>query len=213
MRVSAAAAAGAAAAGAAAGAAAPPPAAPERAGRRRRRRARRPRSRRLARGARPARRRAASRPRGRDTKDLLSRVELASAAEGARASLMCLIYTIEKSHPAARGVRDTWASHCDGWATMSTATDADIPAVNVPHDGPEEYNNIWQKIRAVWRYVLRNYGDDFEWFVIGGDDLFVIAENLKAYLGSDEIVGAARDGANPLFLGRRFQIPGGQLFN
>ena len=60
---------------------------------------------------------------------------------------MCIIYTIEKSHAtAARGVRDTWASRCDGWVTMSTATDADIPAVNIPHEGVEEYNNIWQKV-------------------------------------------------------------------
>ena len=30
-------------------------------------------------------------------------------------------------------------------------------------------------------------GGEFEWFIIGGDDYFVIAENLKAYLASDEV--------------------------
>ena len=98
-----------------------------------------------------------TRPDGRPdaTKDVLERIAIAPpvppAAPGApprpAGGLMCIIYTIEKSHAtAARGVRDTWASRCDGWVTMSTATDADIPAVNIPHEGVEEYNNIWQKV-------------------------------------------------------------------
>jgi hypothetical protein len=76
----------------------------------------------------------------------------------------------------------------------------------VTHEGPEEYNNIWQKVRSIWKYAHSAYGRDFEWMFIGGDDLFVIPSNLRAYLHTiptDE----------PVFLGRRFQIPGSQLFN
>ena len=57
------------------------------------------------------------------------------------------------------------------------------------------------------------YGRDFDWFFIGGDDLFVIPENLRAYLTSPEMAAASEGGKRPIFLGRRFQIPGGQLFN
>ena len=76
-------------------------------------------------------------------------------------------------------MRGTWASRCDGFSVMSDLDDAAIPAANVVHEGKEEYNNIWQKVRMIWKYVERNWGDEFEWFIIGGDDLYVIAENLR----------------------------------
>ena len=129
-------------------------------------------------------------------------------------TLMCLIYTTEKSHDAGpRLVRDTWASRCDGFMVMSTKEDADLPAANVVHEGPEQYNNIWQKVRSIWKYVHYAYASHFDWFIIGGDDLFVIAPNLRAYLLSPEITEAGKDHTVPLFLGRRFQIPNAQLFN
>lgn len=49
----------------------------------------------------------------------------------------------------------------------------------IKHEGPEEYANMWQKSRAIWKYVNFHYNDDFDWFVLGGDDLFVIVENLR----------------------------------
>lgn len=39
----------------------------------------------------------------------------------------------------------------------STKTDKGLGAVNIPHEGPEEYNNIWQKVRAMWSYIYDNY--------------------------------------------------------
>jgi glycoprotein-N-acetylgalactosamine 3-beta-galactosyltransferase len=118
---------------------------------------------------------------------------------------------------------------------MSTEADELLPAVKVDHEGQEEYGNIWQKVRSIWKYVHAAYRDEFDWFVIGGDDLFVIASNLRAYLLSDEIRfsghrpfplpnsssdalyvrgrEASENGGKPMFLGRRFQIPNGQLFN
>jgi len=70
-----------------------------------------------------------------------------------------------------------------------------------------------QKIRSIWKYVALGYGRDFEWFFVGGDDLFVIPSNLRAYLRSPEVLAATEGGRKPLFIGRRFQQPGGQFFN
>ena len=39
----------------------------------------------------------------------------------------------------------------------STKTDRDLGTVNIPHEGPEEYNNIYQKVRSMWSYVYDNY--------------------------------------------------------
>lgn len=46
---------------------------------------------------------------------------------------------------------------CDGFMVASTKTDRKLGTVNIPHEGPEEYNNIWQKVRSMWSYVYDTY--------------------------------------------------------
>jgi hypothetical protein len=100
----------------------------------------------------------------------------------------------------------------------STKTDASLGAVEIPHEGEEDYNNIWQKVRSMWSYIYDNYYDKYDWFHIGGDDLYLIVENLRLYLESEEIQTAQNGGIylptgdetvqTPLFLGRRFAYLG-----
>ena len=97
---------------------------------------------------------------------------------------------------------------------VSTKTVPELNIVNIPHEGPEEYNNIWQKTRANWAYIYDNYYNDYDWFHIGGDDLYVLVENLRLYLESPEIQLAVKGGRAdhklpegmevPMFMGRRF---------
>lgn len=49
------------------------------------------------------------------------------------------------------------SNKCDGFMVASTKTDVALGTVAIPHEGPEEYNNIWQKVRAMWSYVYDNY--------------------------------------------------------
>jgi glycoprotein-N-acetylgalactosamine 3-beta-galactosyltransferase len=70
----------------------------------------------------------------------------------------------------------------------------------------------------MWSYIYDNYYGEYDWFHIGGDDLFLIVENLKYYLESEEIRTAANGGIylpdgtetvqTPLLLGRRFAYMG-----
>jgi glycoprotein-N-acetylgalactosamine 3-beta-galactosyltransferase len=100
---------------------------------------------------------------------------------------------------------------CDGFIVGSTKTDASIGTVDIPHLGPEHYTNMWQKVRSLWTYVYDNYYDKYDWFHIGGDDMYVIVENLRLYLESEEIQTATNGGIFlpngteasqvPLFLG------------
>lgn len=87
-------------------------------------------------------------------------------------------------------------------------TDESLNTVNIPHEGPEEYNNIWQKVKSTWQYLHDHYIDDYEWFYIGGDDVYMLVENVKKYLGSEEIRGASEGGNKPMYLGRRFKLNG-----
>ncbi|KAH8069988.1 glycoprotein-N-acetylgalactosamine 3-beta-galactosyltransferase [Aureococcus anophagefferens] len=117
-------------------------------------------------------------------------------------------------HTAGKAASETWLPRCDGALILSDESDESVGAVGVPHEGPEEYNNIWQKTRANWRYVYEYYRDDFDYFHFGGDDLFVLVSNLKAYLASPP-VKARNDRGEPLFLGRLFKQNGNEknLFN
>jgi glycoprotein-N-acetylgalactosamine 3-beta-galactosyltransferase len=77
----------------------------------------------------------------------------------------------------------------------------------------------------MWSYIYDNYYEKYDWFHIGGDDLFLIVENLRLYLESEEIRTAANGGTylpfgnetmqTPLFLGRRFAYGGhmDEIFN
>ena len=119
--------------------------------------------------------------------------------------LMCTIYTYDKVHEKVMpALTETWAKRCDGFMASSTLTNETLNTVNIPHKGPEEYNNIWQKVRSTWQYLHDNYIDEYEWFYIGGDDVYMMVENMKMYLGSEELRAASENGAKPVFLGRRF---------
>ena len=39
----------------------------------------------------------------------------------------------------------------------STKTDVALGTVLIPHEGPEEYDNMWQKVRSIWSYVYDHY--------------------------------------------------------
>lgn len=142
-----------------------------------------------------------------------------------RAKIFCLVYTIEKFHDRIPPIRETWGQKCDGFMVGSTKTDTELGTVNIPHEGEEEYNNIWQKVRAMWSYIYDNYYEEYDWFHIGGDDLYLLVENLRLYLESEEIQLASNGGERlptgkegkqlPLFLGRRFKEQGNEnrIFN
>jgi glycoprotein-N-acetylgalactosamine 3-beta-galactosyltransferase len=113
--------------------------------------------------------------------------------------ILCMVYTMEGAHAnRIRAIRETWAGGCDGFLAFSTKSDPRIPAVSLPHDGPEEYNNMWQKVRSIWSYVGNHFLDDFDFFFQGGDDLYVLPQNLRNYLKN-----AVADPEQDFFGGRR----------
>mmetsp|Transcript_48179 Transcript_48179/g.139602 ORF Transcript_48179/g.139602 Transcript_48179/m.139602 type:complete len:432 (+) Transcript_48179:138-1433(+) len=136
----------------------------------------------------------------------------AQTAESAGPSIMCIIYTMEKHHYSQlRAMRETWASGCDGWLAFSNVSDPRIPTISIPHAGKEEYKNMWQKVRSMWHFVAKHYSEEFGFFVMGGDDMFIMPQNLRNYLA---LVGAAPGKQH--FLGRRLKTGHGDrgtLFN
>jgi len=118
---------------------------------------------------------------------------------------MCTIYTIEEYHATnIRAMRETWAPYCDGFLVFSTRNESHIPSIAVPHDGPEAYFNMWQKVRSMWRFVRTHYLDEFDFFYQGGDDMYAIPHHLKRFL--QEVLDREELTAeDDLFAGQRYR--------
>ena len=117
-----------------------------------------------------------------------------------RKKVMCIVYTHSNRHNRVRAIAETYAPKCDGFLAASNLTDPSIGAVNLLHEGPELYQNMWLKVRAIWQYVYENYANDFDFFQIGGDDHYVIPENLR-YLVSTGSWKGPWNQSQPLYLG------------
>ena len=121
--------------------------------------------------------------------------------------VFCGIYTMaENHHSRVQAVKSTWARKCTAFLAFSTADDPTIPAISLPHLGRERYQNMWQKVRSIWSYIYTHYYSDYDWFLLGGDDMYYIMENLYEFLSSPEIKAAAA-AKQGVYLGRTLKYP------
>ena len=113
--------------------------------------------------------------------------------------LLCGIYTTAHNHDTkVKAQRETWGQKCSHFVVFSTTTDLSIPSIAIPHIGDESYENLWQKVRFIWKYIHHHYINDFDWFMLSGDDTYVVMENLVEYLTSTEMVAEKRKNAGTL---------------
>lgn len=110
--------------------------------------------------------------------------------EGNIPRVLCLVYTVRtpKNYLNAKAISDTWAKKCDKYIAASNINDPSTGEIDLKHNGPESYSNMWQKVQSIWKYAYENYLDEYDFFYIAGDDTYLVIENLKAYLISDEVV-------------------------
>ena len=104
----------------------------------------------------------------------------AAAVVGEKIKLLCMVYTHENRHDIIQAIIETYGSQCDGFIAFSNVTDLSVGAISIPHDGPEEYGNMWMKVRSMWQFVYdQRYVNQYDLFHIGGDDMYVIPNNIK----------------------------------
>ena len=118
--------------------------------------------------------------------------------------LLCAVYSHASMYDLARTAALTWGYKCDGFLVFGDAPSIpDLGFVQLDHTGEESYENMWQKVRAIWAYIHHNYRDEYQYFHLGGDDMYLIPENLKyrlAQKGND-----LTDSETPMFMGQ--QVP------
>lgn len=103
-------------------------------------------------------------------------------AASSNSSLLCAMYTHSNRFWEARAMALTWGIQCDGFVAFSNQTIPNLGMIDLIHDGPESYGNMWQKTRAIWKYIHQHYAHQYEYFHLGGDDMFLIPNNLKHFL-------------------------------
>jgi glycoprotein-N-acetylgalactosamine 3-beta-galactosyltransferase len=129
----------------------------------------------------------------------LRKIEVASSFQ-TNTRVLCMVYTQSTGHFRVRSIAETWGPRCDGFLAASNMSDPSIGAVHLLHEGPESYDNMWLKVRAMFQYVHDHYLDDFDFVHIGGDDMYVIPENLRYTVSTGSWRGPW-NGSEPLFLG------------
>lgn len=102
--------------------------------------------------------------------------------------ILCFVYSTEIQHTQRiQAILDTWGQDCDGFGVASTETSLPHRAVHIGHIADESYMNMWQKVRSIWAYIYDHYYQDYDYFHLGGDDMFVIVQNLRFFLEENEI--------------------------
>jgi hypothetical protein len=117
-------------------------------------------------------------------KKLLDRIRLWDAAEAETPKIFCGIYTQKQSEKKQLAILETWGLACDKIIFFSDKKPevSKLRARTIeiePEHGPDVYDNMYHKVRAIWRFVLGTYGWEYEYFYICGDDTYVIVDNLR----------------------------------
>ncbi|KAL7435013.1 hypothetical protein ACHAXM_004514 [Skeletonema potamos] len=139
--------------------------------------------------------------RNQQRKAVLDRIEiLPNDLAALNTKVLCFIPIISTDHDTtALEVIQTWGRRCDKLLLASNATDHEIGAIKL--DTPtEDWKHLWQKQRETMRHIWEVYGTDYDWFLKADLDTYVIMENLRAYLSSEEIQSKEDQS---LILGRR----------
>lgn len=121
--------------------------------------------------------------------------------------IMCAVY----SHPGGRNqtiaIAQTWGRRCDGWMVSSTETIANEGIVRIPHMGTHQqqgkYDGLWQRIRSMLVYMYDNFRHEYDFFLLCGDDTYVIMENLREFLTNPNFISDAGGPTypNPMYVG------------
>ncbi|XP_076469046.1 glycoprotein-N-acetylgalactosamine 3-beta-galactosyltransferase 1-like [Babylonia areolata] len=125
----------------------------------------------------------------------------AASALRKRARVLCWVpSTFKQLNAKLKAVNETWITRCDGhiffvegqWAEGQRPWDV------VSLDVPPGYYNLTTKVVTVLLYLHRYHLHDYDWFLKGDDDAYIVMENLRYVLDQYN----ARD---PVYLGHLYR--------
>ena len=99
----------------------------------------------------------------------------------------------------ARHVQATWTRHCNKVLFASDHKDDTFPTIDI--NVPEGRRHLTMKTMKTFDYVYRHHYNDADWFMKADDDTYVILENLRYLLSSENT-------SQPVCFGHKFPFRG-----
>ncbi|CAF1164261.1 unnamed protein product [Adineta steineri] len=124
--------------------------------------------------------------------------------------VLCLILTTPKYFlDRVKAVNETWAPRCDRYFYITDYNPEkmtpeqinftqQIPIAPIQNITPG-YDHLTQKSRLAFLFAYEKYFNDFDWFVKADDDVYMIIENLKAFLSQQNT-------SEPVTFGYNFKV-------
>ena len=117
-----------------------------------------------------------------------------------KVKVLCFVMTTPTNiKTRAIYVKKTWAKRCNKMVFLSSADDADLPAIRLNVTGPEAKYVLTEKTLLAFQYIYDNYFNDYDWFLKADDDTYVILENLRYFLSD-------KNPSEPVSYGQRFDV-------
>ncbi|XP_074600412.1 glycoprotein-N-acetylgalactosamine 3-beta-galactosyltransferase 1-like isoform X2 [Brevipalpus obovatus] len=111
--------------------------------------------------------------------------------------VLCWVMTNPKNHvKKALHVKATWGRRCNKILFMSSEYDETLPTIKL--DVEEGRDHLWAKTRSAFSHVYKNYLNEADWFLKADDDTYVIVENLRYFLST-------QNSSTPIYFGCRFK--------
>ncbi|XP_071962036.1 glycoprotein-N-acetylgalactosamine 3-beta-galactosyltransferase 1-like [Antedon mediterranea] len=96
----------------------------------------------------------------------------------------------------ARHVKNTWGWRCDKTLYMSSVENSSFPSIGL--NVTEGRDALWAKTKEAFKYIYKHHFDEADWFLKADDDTFLIVENLKYML-------ASQNSSDPIYFGHNFK--------
>eukprot|EP00055_Hartaetosiga_balthica_P005315 m.15405 g.15405 ORF g.15405 m.15405 type:complete len:611 (+) comp4469_c0_seq2:136-1968(+) len=117
--------------------------------------------------------------------------------------ILCWIMTNPKNHnDKAIAVKETWGRHCDKLVFVTTEGHPQLDTWIVDLPEQESRDMLWLKSIDAWQRAHRDHIREFDWFIRGDDDTFLLMDNVREYL--EEF-----NPNEPHFFGRLFETKKG----
>lgn len=110
--------------------------------------------------------------------------------------ILCFLNTSPKTHSTrAVHIKKTWGKHCDKLLFASSMTDENIGAMGF--NVTDNHETMWGKVIQMMQHIHKNDLYEYDWFIKGDDDMFLIPENLRFLLASYST-------DDPIYFGHKF---------
>jgi len=117
------------------------------------------------------------------------RNHIETSKESRDVKLFCALYTYSGRVHFTDAISETWGRKCDGLLFASDNHSNETGHVLLKSNSRRgfSYKSMIQRVRTMLAYLYDNFLDDYDFFHLSGDDVFMIVENMKEFLASDKV--------------------------